>query len=88
MAEEELPHKLVLDGRKKLNVTGVTEVIRFEDTCAVLKTVRGILVVQGETLKLRTLSLEGGEMAVEGLISALFYEEPAGRRGRLGRGGR
>ena len=88
MGEEGLPHKLVLEGRKKLNVTGVTEVVRFEEGCAVLKTVRGVLVVQGEELKLRTLSLEGGEMAVEGQVSALFYEEPAGRRSRLGRGSR
>ena len=66
--EEQLPHKLTLDGRKKLTMTGVTEVVRFEDTAVVLRTGLGMLMVQGKDLKLRTLSLEGGQMAVEGTL--------------------
>ena len=76
MSEEQFPHKLTLNERKSLTMTGVTEVVRFEDTLVVLKTALGLLTVQGQELKLKTLSLEGGQMAVDGHISALVYEEP------------
>ena len=81
MTEERLPHKLTLNEREHLTMTGVTEVLRFDETSVVLKTVLGILEVQGQELKLKTLSLEGGQMAVDGHISALLYEEP--REGSL-----
>lgn len=75
MAEEQLHHELTLKQRKKLTMSGVSEVISFEDTAIVLETVLGTLVVQGQELRLRTLSVEGGQVAVEGNVSALIYEE-------------
>lgn len=76
MGEIQLPHRLSLNERRELNVTGVTEVVSFEDSAVVLHTGLGTLIVQGRNLQLKTLSLEGGEVAVEGAISALIYEEP------------
>ena len=76
MAEEHLPHKLTLDERKKLTMTGVTEVVSFDEESVVLKTGLGTLVVQGHQLQLKTLPLDGGNVAVEGSIGALTYEEP------------
>ena len=71
-----LPHKLTLVGRKELTLTGVTEVIRFDEQAVVLKTGMGLLTVHGRDLHLKNLSLEGGQAAVEGTVSALVYEEP------------
>ena len=76
MPEEHLPHKLQLNERKKLTMTGVTEVVSFDETTVVLQTSLGVLIVQGQQLQLKNLSLEGGQVAVEGAISALSYEEP------------
>ena len=76
MGEEHLPHKLQLNERRQLTMTGVTEVVSFEDTAVVLQTSLGTLIVQGRELQLKTLSLEGGQVAVDGNISALVYEEP------------
>ena len=76
MAQEQMPHRLALSERKKLTVTGVAEVISFEDTSVILQTGMGTLMVQGSTLQLKTLSLEGGQVEVEGNIAALIYEEP------------
>ena len=76
MEQEQMPHRLALSERKKLTVTGVTEVISFEDTAVVLQTGLGMLTVQGSELQLKTLSLEGGQVEVEGNIAALIYEEP------------
>ena len=76
MAEEHLPHKLQLSERKALSMTGVTEVVSFDETAVVLQTSLGLLIVQGQQLQLKNLSLEGGQVAVDGSISALSYEEP------------
>ena len=76
MAQEPLPHRLTLAERKKLTVTGVTEVISFEDTQVILQTGMGTLSVQGSQLQLKTLSLEGGQVEVNGSVSTLAYEEP------------
>lgn len=74
MTEERAPHKLQLDGRQHLTVTGVNEVVSFEDTMVVLQTSQGTLVVQGQQLQLKALSQEG-QVAVVGQVSALNYEE-------------
>ena len=76
MPEEMLPHKLQLSERKVLTMTGVTEVVSFDETAVVLQTSLGLLIVQGQQLSLKNLSLDGGQVAVDGTISALSYEEP------------
>lgn len=76
----QLPHRLILNERRQLSMTGVTEVVSFDDTSVVLRTELGTLVIQGSGLQLKTLSLEGGQVVVEGSVSAMHYEEirPAG----------
>ena len=76
MTEEQFPHKLTLQERKSLTMTGVAEVISFDESLVVLNTSLGVLTVQGQELKLKPLSLEGGQVAVDGQISALIYEQP------------
>lgn len=74
MAEQQnLPHNLTLNERKKLTLTGATEVVSFDEACVVVRTPLGTLVVQGHELQLKTL--DGGNVAVEGQIAALTYEE-------------
>lgn len=86
MAEERtaLPHKLSLEERKKLTLTGATEVVRFDEEMAQLNTSQGTVIVQGNDLKLKTLSLEGGTVAITGHICAVIYEEPRQRDGLRG----
>ena len=76
MTEDQFPHKLTLNERKNLTMTGVTEVLSFDETAVMMKTALGLLTVQGQDQKLKTLSLEGGQVAVDGHIAALVYEEP------------
>lgn len=85
MEPTQLPHKLTLDQRNKLTMTGVTEVVSFDDTIVVLHTSLGTLEVQGQQLKLKTLLPEGGQVTVEGEIDVLSYEEPRQKRGFWGR---
>ena len=75
-----LPHSLSLNERKSLTMTGVTEVVSFDDTSVVLKTGLGMLEVQGQQLQLKTLMPDGGQVVIDGHISALFYQEPKDTR--------
>ena len=83
--QQTLPHNLTLSDRKKLTLTGVSEVISFDDTAVVVHTPLGTLLVQGQELQLKTLTLDGGNVAVEGQIAALIYEEPRPAGGWLSR---
>lgn len=76
MEESKLPHRLQLNERQQLTMNGVTEVVSFDENTVVLQTALGTLIVQGSQLQLKTLSLEGGQVAVDGNVSALIYEEP------------
>lgn len=76
MQEMQLPHKLTLQERSHLSMTGVTEVASFDENAVILHTELGTLIVQGEDLQLKTLSTEAGQVMVEGKVSALVYEEP------------
>ena len=69
------PHKLTLDQRNKLTMTGVTEVVSFDENTVILNTSLGTLVLQGNALQLKQLSLEGGQVAVDGNIDAMHYEQ-------------
>ena len=76
MEQLQLPHKLTLQQREELTMTGVTEVVSFDDSAIVLKTHLGTLTVLGQDLILKTLSLDGGQVAVTGQVHSLSYEEP------------
>lgn len=71
----QLPHKLTLNERSSLTMTGVNEVVSFDELAVVLHTSLGTLVIQGSGLQLKNLSLDGGQVAVEGTVSSLVYEE-------------
>ena len=81
------PHKLTLDERSKLTVTGITEIVSFDDSTVVLHSTQGTLEVQGQQLKLKSLSPELGQVTVDGQISALYYEDPREKRRFWGRSG-
>ena len=68
-----LPHRLILDERRHLEVTGVKEVLRFDETQVLLRTMKGLLGLQGEGLRLQTLNPEGGRVVVDGTVNTISY---------------
>lgn len=75
------PHRLTLDGRDKLTVSGVEDVERFDENEIVMNTTDGVLIVSGENLHIGKLSLDGGELHVDGRVDALSYEDGAAGSG-------
>lgn len=70
------PHILSLDNRKKLSISGVTEVESFDETSVILHTALGTLMIRGEGLQMKTLSIDGGQVAISGTVISIAYEEP------------
>lgn len=79
--EEVRRSRLTLEDRKKLTLTGATEVVRFAEDLVELNTALGSVVVEGSDMKLKCLSLEEGTLVITGTIRGFFYEEPQRRRG-------
>ena len=82
-ARPELSHHVILEEREQLIVSGVEEVESFDESAIYLTTAQGPLEIQGEGLHIEKLSLDGGDLKVEGDIDAVSYEDDAGG----GRGG-
>ena len=83
-------HRIVLSDRQHLAVSGVEGVESFDEATIVLTTSEGSLIVRGEGLHIEKLSLDGGDLLVEGTVESLTYEEEEPHQsffGRLFRGG-
>lgn len=78
---ESAPHHVILEGRESLSVSGVEEVESFDESTIVMHTCKGTLVVRGEELHIEKLSLDGGDLKVEGSVDSLTYEEDGRERG-------
>ena len=74
-------HRLELVGRERLVVSGVEDVDRFDESVIVMSTTAGTLVVTGEDLHIGKLSLDGGELHVDGRIDSVTYEDEGQGRG-------
>lgn len=72
-----LPHNCILEDRKTLSVSGVNDVDSFDEQTIVAITDLGELTIRGEKLHITRLSLEIGELQIEGNIAALSYADIA-----------
>lgn len=85
-ALDPIPQNCILENRKKLSVSGVTEVISFDEQTVSAETKLGELTVRGDGLHISHLSLETGDMCIEGSISAVIFQDvPQKNSGFFGR---
>ncbi|MBR3255855.1 MAG: sporulation protein YabP [Clostridia bacterium] len=75
---------LVLENRGKLSVSGVIDVLSFDDQVVMIETELGLLTCKGENLKINKLSIDTSEVIVEGKISYLAYSESSNNREEQG----
>ena len=69
-------HNIILEGRKKLSLSGVTDVDHFDENTVLLYTSMGEMTIRGSDLHVNGLSVESGEMSVEGEIKSIVYGDP------------
>lgn len=70
-----MPHNLIMEDRRSLSISGVSDVDSFDDQTVVVFTDLGELTVHGTQLHISKLSLEIGELMMEGNISSLSYSD-------------
>lgn len=66
-------HNLILNFREKLSITGVKEIINFDDKTVNIKTVCGELSVDGENIHINVLNVEKGELEISGKFNGINY---------------
>ena len=66
---------LILENRSKLSVSGVNDVLSFDDQVVIVDTELGLLTVKGENIRINKLSLDTAEVIIEGDISSLTYSQ-------------
>ena len=69
------PHKLLVQGRKAAELTGVKEVVSFDAKEVVLNTVMGALIIRGNDLFVKRLTVERGEVELEGQVDSFVYAD-------------
>lgn len=66
-------HNIILENRKKLILSGVTEVQSLEEDSVELKTTNGNLTIKGDSLKMESYISNVGDLTINGNIYALVY---------------
>lgn len=69
------PHSLILENRRNLTATGVSNVDSFDEETVIAVTDIGDLTVHGTKLHINKLNLETGELTLDGEISSMTYTE-------------
>ena len=75
--------RLSLEGRRVLRVTGIREVLRFDESAVVLRTADRLLLVRGEGLALRQMAPDEGRVEIRGRVEGLSFEQGGGSSGGL-----
>ena len=69
---------LILENRGKLSISGVLDVLSFDDQIVIIETELGLLTIKGNNLRINKLSIDTSEVIVEGDIASLVYSESKG----------
>lgn len=70
------PHRLMMQNRSALSITGIRDVVSFDENQVILDTDMGLLTMKGKDLHVSRLTLEKGEVDVDGTVDSLVYLYP------------
>ena len=71
-------HKVTMTNRRSCTVSGVSDVLSFDIHEILLETEQGMLMIKGDDLHVNRLTLEKGEVDVDGRIDSLTYSDAGG----------
>ena len=69
------PHRITIQNRSSGTITGIVDVVSFDENTIVLDTDQGLLTIKGNGLHVSRLTLEKGEVDIEGRIDSMAYSE-------------
>lgn len=68
-------HKMHMENRNKLEMTGISDVISFDLNKVILESDYGMITIKGSNLHVNRLSVEKGELDIDGTIEGFVYSE-------------
>lgn len=80
---QQIPHSLIIENRSVLTLTGVTDVSGFDDLTVNVFTDYGQIIIKGVKLHISKLSLDTGEVTIDGTINSLQYTSSSQQKGML-----
>lgn len=66
-------HVINIDNRQRITITGVTEVVTFNEENVILNTVLGGLNIKGKNMRVNKLNVDNGDMSIEGEFQSMNY---------------
>ena len=76
-----LNHNIIMENRSKISISGVEDVDSFDEQTVILFTSAGLLTVRGRNFHINKLSVDSGEVVIEGDVESLTYSEAMAREG-------
>lgn len=78
-----IPHSIVIEDRKRVSISGVTDVESFDEETIVLATDLGELIIRGFELHINRIDVEAGDMTLEGEVASIAYSDDQPESGGL-----
>lgn len=75
MEDKNIMQNILLESREKLTISGVSDVLSFDDQIVIVETELGLLTIKGENLKINKLNIDTSDFSLNGHISSLTYSE-------------
>lgn len=69
------PHNVIIENRKRVSLTGVLDIDSFNEQGVIVLTQMGVLIVKGADLHINKLSVDSGDVNIEGEIDSLTYTD-------------
>ena len=75
MMQTNIIQNVILENRKKLTMTGIKDVLSFDDEVVVVDSELGLINIKGTDLRVNKISTESGDVIVEGTIRTIEYSD-------------
>ncbi len=74
-SKQKRSHRLHMEDRRKMEMTGITDVISFDLNKVILESDYGMICIKGSNLHVNRLSVEKGELDIDGTIESIVYSD-------------
>ena len=74
-----MPNNIILENREKLSISGVSDVESFDEKAIVVYTDDDLITVKGNELHINKLSIDIGELVIEGYVDSIVYNMGGGK---------
>ena len=74
---------IIIENRNKMSISGVNDVLSFDDQIVILETQLGMLTVKGDDLRISKLNIDTTEVIIDGNINSINYSDKQEKKGNI-----